>query len=547
MSKTKKSRQTYLTDYDCSLSSTNNNLSSIDEKCSPYKKVVRSDPIVCDKVKDSTFYTSDNVKLSYQHCIDNEFDVRKPNIVLLHSIGFDSNYWIYFFNKFYSVSNIYALDFINCGRSDYVKNPARLSLTKLIRDLAEFLDHNTLSKVYLVGHGLGGTIGLYFASVYPNRVIKIVIASASPKYYADTYWPYEISPQLQQLTQELWTKWDESNTDIKSNVKEELRKIVMLAKKITKLVDPVKCNHKHLTKQLINTINGQKIYSQTSFTADARLILEYIEAPVLIMTGTSDPTVPIGASLYLREKIKCSTVIEFHGHGSNFPILDTDTFHHHIFDFFFISDNRTISHIRPEFSNHLLSGPSPISQSVSLPLPYCYKTTDNDTSQSRFELSSLPDNTCNNCLISISNNEKIRLGNCVHIITDRIYPITNGDNNNTCTETYNSHTQCSSNPFIKSQSSHSTSYPSYLTPQSLYSTQPFSHSLYSTPSYSTPTPSSYSTPTLSSYSTPTLSSYSTPIPSSYSTPVPSYPISQNNCQIPKPNARQIVIPCRYTK
>ena len=453
MSKTKKIKQTYLEYFDKSSDSHLKKKSRTGSKSIPNstlksksksmpkskskstdKKLYNNNPIVCDKIIDSTFYTSDRVKLSYQHCIDTEYNIHKPNIVLLHGVGFDSNYWIYFFNKFYSVSNIFALDFINCGRSDYVNNKTRLSLTKLLQDLVEFLDHNKLSKIYLVGHGLGGIVALYFASIYPNKVIKIAIASTSPKYYSDADWTYEISPQLQKLTSQLWGKWDESNTDIRSNVKEELRQIVILSKNITKLIDPINCNHKHLTKQLINTINNQKIYSQTSFSADARLILEHIQSPVLIMTGTSDPTVPIGASLYLHEKIKYSKLIEFHGHGSNFPILDIDMYHNHIFDYFFIgidkdypilsdvTTNQPLSQfdISPLHDNNINSSCASCASCTS-----CASCANCINCKNQNILPYLTDNNYNNCLISVSNNEKIFLGNRIHIITDRIYSLPN--------------------------------------------------------------------------------------------------------------------------
>lgn len=274
-------------------------------------------------IQRSTCCTSDKLKLSYQFCRSNDC-CEKPSVVLLHNIGFDSNYWACTFKKFCPVANVYALDFLCCGESEYVYHlSTRLTITKLIQDLAEFLDCNHLSKVYLIGHGLGGIVALYFAAIYPHRVIKIAVSSTSPKYYCDKTWQYEICSHVQKLTNKLWYEEDKCVT-------------AKIAATITKLLDPNDCDRCKLTDQLIKSIGSQIIYSQTMNAVDARLILDHVKAPTLIMSGTHDPTVPIGATLYLRKHIPSSAIVEFFGYGTNFPILNSKLYNETVFNFFFV-------------------------------------------------------------------------------------------------------------------------------------------------------------------------------------------------------------------
>jgi len=262
-------------------------------------------------IKKSFFITPDNIKISYQFC-EKKKKYNRPSVVLISDIGYNSNYWLCLLNKLCPVANVYAIDL-----------PNRSSLEFLTQDLTLFLDKLNLEKVYFVGKGLGGTLALNFAALYPARVIKIAVAATSPKYFPADNWEFPISPEIIQLFTEFF---EVTNPKI----------IIELAKIINNLTDPVNCDKQKLLVQ--QYINMRKEY-QTYFGAaniDIRDILNQITVPVLILAGTEDPIVPFGASEFLRNNIPNSLLIEFFGQGNNFAILDTSLFNKDIFNFFFV-------------------------------------------------------------------------------------------------------------------------------------------------------------------------------------------------------------------
>lgn len=283
-----------------------------------------------DGLQRSEFVTSDDITISYQYCDKRnknkcgcyENDCR-PSVILLHDIGYDSNYWLCFLKKLCPVANVFALDNPGAGQSCNI-SADELTLNKLTQNLVDFLDELNLNKVYLVGQGFGGLIALNFAFFYPDYVIKVAVSSVNPSYFPipGSTWTYYITPELQQLISQFLAP--NANLEV-------------LALAITNLIDPIDCDGKLvLVNQYINQIQQYKTYIPILESIDLRATVAQITVPVLIMNGTKNPLVPAGAAIFLRNTIPNSALVEFYNQGNNFPILNTDLYNETVFNFFFV-------------------------------------------------------------------------------------------------------------------------------------------------------------------------------------------------------------------
>ncbi len=121
------------------------------------------------KLKDySLFYT--------QHGNPNA----KQTLLFVH--GFQSSH--YFFHKnidfFKKDMQVIALDLLGCGFSDKPLD-FNYQFQTYAHVIKEFLDAKKIDKVIYVGHSMGGGVGLAFASLYPEKLEKLVaIAPANP-------------------------------------------------------------------------------------------------------------------------------------------------------------------------------------------------------------------------------------------------------------------------------------------------------------------------------------------------------------------------------
>ena len=74
----------------------------------------------------------------------------------------------------------HLIDQRNHGRSFH--NPA-FDYQILSEDLLRYVDHHRLEKINIIGHSMGGKTAMTFATAYPERVSKLLVADIAPKRY----------------------------------------------------------------------------------------------------------------------------------------------------------------------------------------------------------------------------------------------------------------------------------------------------------------------------------------------------------------------------
>ncbi len=75
----------------------------------------------------------------------------------------------------------HMLDMRNHGKSFHSDE---FSYEVMCQDVLEYCQEYNLHKVSIIGHSMGGKVAMLFATTYPERVEKLIIADIGPKYYA---------------------------------------------------------------------------------------------------------------------------------------------------------------------------------------------------------------------------------------------------------------------------------------------------------------------------------------------------------------------------
>ncbi|MCU0519424.1 MAG: alpha/beta fold hydrolase [Anaerolineae bacterium] len=96
-------------------------------------------------------------------------------LLFLHGWLGSWRYWVPTMIEFSSSHRAYALDFWGFGDSD--KAASRYSIPAYIDQVAGFLDYLGIDRVPIVGHGLGGVVGLSLALAQPERVDQVLAVS----------------------------------------------------------------------------------------------------------------------------------------------------------------------------------------------------------------------------------------------------------------------------------------------------------------------------------------------------------------------------------
>lgn len=89
---------------------------------------------------------------------------------------------------------VHLLDMRNHGKSPHSDE---FSYDAMADDLLEYMDDHNISKAHILGHSMGGKVAMHFATLNPERVLKLIVADIAPKPYKPHH--QEIIAALQNL------------------------------------------------------------------------------------------------------------------------------------------------------------------------------------------------------------------------------------------------------------------------------------------------------------------------------------------------------------
>lgn len=106
-------------------------------------------------------------------------EVAPLTLVCLHGFTGSSSTWRNLANALPNV-RIVAIDLIGHAKTAVPELVSRFSMPDQLKDLEEIFTQLKLAKFTLLGYSMGGRIALAYAILYPNRVEKLILESASP-------------------------------------------------------------------------------------------------------------------------------------------------------------------------------------------------------------------------------------------------------------------------------------------------------------------------------------------------------------------------------
>jgi 3-oxoadipate enol-lactonase len=127
-----------------------------------------------------SFVASDGVRLGY--CIDDFTDPwKKPAVLLLlhAAMGSARRYyaWVPKLSRHYRVVR---MDLRGHGSSQVPPADRELTLDRLVRDVAEMMDHLECANAHIVGNSAGGYLAQQLAMNQPERVSSLMLFGSTP-------------------------------------------------------------------------------------------------------------------------------------------------------------------------------------------------------------------------------------------------------------------------------------------------------------------------------------------------------------------------------
>jgi esterase len=115
------------------------------------------------------------MKLNYK-----EFGEGYQPLIIIHGLFGSLDNWLTIAKAFANNRRIFLIDQRNHGKSPHSDD---FSYQEMASDLKEFIHHNNLKNVSILGHSMGGKTAMLFASLHPTMIEKLIIVDIGPKYY----------------------------------------------------------------------------------------------------------------------------------------------------------------------------------------------------------------------------------------------------------------------------------------------------------------------------------------------------------------------------
>ena len=103
-----------------------------------------------------------------------------PPIIILHGVFGTSDNWQTFGKALADQYQVFLVDQRNHG---YSPHDPQFDYPTMANDLREFVTQHALDRPVVLGHSMGGKTAMFFATLYPNLLSKLIVVDIAPRAY----------------------------------------------------------------------------------------------------------------------------------------------------------------------------------------------------------------------------------------------------------------------------------------------------------------------------------------------------------------------------
>lgn len=155
-------------------------------------------------------------------------DKATPCIFIVHGLFGCLDNWMSLAKKWSDTFYVVAIDVRNHGKSFHSED---MSFESLSQDIVNIMNEENISKINLLGHSMGGKIAMDFASNFPEKLIKLIIADVAP--YAYNPHHNEVFEMIDKVNLTICKSRAETEAQIRLYLQEEST-ILFMTKNITR-------------------------------------------------------------------------------------------------------------------------------------------------------------------------------------------------------------------------------------------------------------------------------------------------------------------------
>lgn len=235
-------------------------------------------------------------------------------VVLVHGLGEEGmSYWRYVVDMLAPTYRVILLDLPGFGRSGREK--ALYSPEQYAKLLDWFIHQRTNLPVTLIGHSMGGAISLFYASVHPEKLKRLIVLDAAGILHRAAFTKHFIeiadlgNPTLDGVSRKSTSRFNEW-----------LSNMLVKAESIFKPLERSQA-YPLLSERILNRFSPTVVAGYALAQTDFSRVINKIRTHTTIIWGREDDTSPPRVADVLNKRIPGSQLIWIEKAGHN-PIVE---------------------------------------------------------------------------------------------------------------------------------------------------------------------------------------------------------------------------------
>jgi len=223
-----------------------------------------------------------------------------PDLVMLHGWSMHSGVWSELAERLSERFTLHLVDLPGHGLTAW--QSGAFELEKLLPTLAA----NLPQKAVWLGWSLGGLFSLAFAKQYPERVDKLSLMAATPRFVEDRDWPCAMQSKV----------FENFAASLDVDQQQTLQRFLMLqAKGADKSRETIRQLSERLATQHSPEPEALNAGLDCLLKLDMREALTSLNCPVQLLLGTRDTLIPVVMAEYARMLNPALQVVLLNGLG----------------------------------------------------------------------------------------------------------------------------------------------------------------------------------------------------------------------------------------
>ena len=146
------------------------------------------------------------------------------DLMIIHGLFGMSDNWDSIGKQFAKYCKVHLVDLRNHGRSPHAED---FNYEVMCEDVLEYMEDNNIDNPIILGHSLGGKVGIKFAFTYPEKIEKLIVVDIAPREY-NTDFVQSLLQFLHKLPLEDFEKREEIDKILSSTYEDKSIRLFLL-------------------------------------------------------------------------------------------------------------------------------------------------------------------------------------------------------------------------------------------------------------------------------------------------------------------------------